>query len=135
METYKLVMPENLNHFGFLFGGYMLMWVDEIAWVAASLEYPAHRFVTIGMDHIEFRHGVREGTILRFVTTRTRVGNTSINYRVEVFSASPVKADPKTNQSGSPPNSDSSWGGPTDPIFFTTVTLVNVDADGKKKPL
>lgn len=144
METYKLVMPENLNHFGFLFGGYMLMWVDEIAWMAASLDYPAHRFVTIGMDHIEFRHGVRQGTILRFQTTRTRIGATSVNYLVEVFGASQNRSsDPKTPADGvsgeghpgrmSPAPAPSF--GPSDPIFSTTVTLVNVDESGRKKPV
>lgn len=29
MTSYKLVMPGDLNHYGFLFGGKMLMWVDE----------------------------------------------------------------------------------------------------------
>ena len=27
MTTYKLVMPGDMNHYGFLFGGKMLMWV------------------------------------------------------------------------------------------------------------
>jgi acyl-CoA hydrolase len=115
METFKLVMPENLNHFGFLFGGYMLMWVDEIAWMAATLEFPGEKFVTIGMDHVEFKHGVRQGTILKFVTTRTRTGNTSANFQVDVRSA---------GQTGS-----------GESIFSTTVTLVNVDENGLKKPL
>lgn len=41
MTTYKLVMPEDMNHYGFLFGGKMLMWideVDEVAGVAAFAE-------------------------------------------------------------------------------------------------
>jgi acyl-CoA hydrolase len=115
METFKLVMPENLNHFGVLFGGYMLMWTDEVAWMAAAMEFPGSRFVTIGMDHVEFRHGVREGTILRFQADRSRLGNTSVSYRVEVHNAC------------SGPDGEA--------IFSTTVTLVNVDATGRKKPL
>ncbi len=115
METYKLVMPENLNHYGRLFGGYMLKWVDEMAWVAATLDYPQHRFVTIGMDKVEFRHGVREGTILRLVADRTRIGTTSVSYQITVF---------KNDESA-----------PEQAIFSTTVTLVHVDAQGNKSPL
>jgi acyl-CoA hydrolase len=115
METYKLVMPENLNHYGMLFGGYMLKWVDEIAWVAATLEYPKHRFVTIGMDRVEFRHGVKQGTILRFQVEKTRVGSTSVSYQVYVY------REHETN--------------PDNSIFTTTVTMVNVDDFGNKKPL
>ena len=29
METHRLVLPEDLNQFGFLFGGRLLSWVDE----------------------------------------------------------------------------------------------------------
>ena len=36
MTTYKLVMPGDMNHYGFLFGGKMLMWVDEVACVDAN---------------------------------------------------------------------------------------------------
>lgn len=115
METYKLVMPENLNHYGRLFGGYMLKWVDEMAWVAATLDYPNHRFVTIGMDRVEFRHGVKEGTILRFVAERSRVGTTSISYQITVF----------RNHETDPQRA----------IFSTTVTMVNVDEDGNKTPI
>ena len=38
MMTYRLVMPEDMNHYGFLFGGKMLMWIDEVAGVAAFAE-------------------------------------------------------------------------------------------------
>ena len=29
MTTYRLVMPEDMNHYGFLFGGKMLMWIES----------------------------------------------------------------------------------------------------------
>jgi hypothetical protein len=29
MENHKLVLPEHLNQYGFLFGGNLLKWVDE----------------------------------------------------------------------------------------------------------
>ena len=32
MTTYKLVMPEDMSHYGFLFGGKMLMWIDEVSY-------------------------------------------------------------------------------------------------------
>lgn len=40
MTTCKLVMPGDMNHYGFLFGGKMLMWVDEVAWLSVSEDYP-----------------------------------------------------------------------------------------------
>jgi acyl-CoA hydrolase len=114
MENHKLVMPENLNHFGFLFGGYMLKWVDEIAWIAATLEYPGYTFVTIGMDEVVFKTSVREGTILKFTTTKTRVGRTSVDFQVHVTDGINTAADL---------------------IFSTTVTMVRVDEKGQKKQI
>jgi acyl-CoA hydrolase len=108
-------MPENLNHFGYLFGGYMLMWVDEIAWMAATLEFPSFTFVTIGMDKVEFKQSVREGTILKFRTERTRTGRTSVTYLVDVDAGTGVSLGLS--------------------IFSTHVTLVRVDESGQKTPL
>ncbi len=116
MDHHKLVMPENLNHYGFLFGGYILKWVDEVAWIAVSLDYPKCNFVTIAMDNVEFRKSVRQGTILKFTADRVRVGTTSVGYHVGVF-----------HETGQSSESVS--------IFSTTVTLVRVDDQGHKTPI
>ena len=116
MENYKLVLPEHLNHYGYLFGGTLLKWVDEISWIAASLDYPACKFVTVGMDKVEFRKSVREGTIIRFDVHRAREGTTSAQYTVNVFG--------KEISTGKEKN-----------IFSTNVTFVCLDGDGRKSPL
>lgn len=113
MQNFKLVLPENLNHYGYLFGGYMLQWVDEVAWIAATMDYPGCRFVTIGMDKVEFRESILEGTILRFDISKTRQGNTSVSYLVDVAK--------QGRENGS--------------AFSTTVTMVRVNGDGTKTPL
>lgn len=115
MENFKLVMPEHLNHYGFLFGGNLLKFVDEIAWIAASHEYPGYHFVTIAMDKVEFRKSVREGTILRFQSTKTHVGNTSVSFLVEVWRDVAVEQ--------------------RELVFSTSVTLVRVDDQGNKQPI
>ena len=33
INQYKLVLPEHLNHYGYLFGGNMLKWADEYSWI------------------------------------------------------------------------------------------------------
>ena len=111
METHRLVLPEDLNHYGFLFGGRLLRWVDEASWIAASLAFPACRFVTIGMDEVVFRHSVRDGTILSIRSEQQQVGSTSITYEVTVCLG---KA------------------GDGDPIFTTQITFVNVNEHGEK---
>ncbi len=116
MENHRLVLPEHLNHFGYLFGGHLLKWVDECAWIAATLDFPGCSLVTVAMDKVEFKRSVREGTILRFAVDRCRVGRTSVQYAVAVFRDVGDGAQPL-------------------PVFSTHVTLVHVDANGAKQPL
>ncbi len=116
MENHKLVLPEHLNHYGFLFGGYLLKWVDENAWIAASLDYPGCNFVTIGLDKVEFKKPVRQGSILTFIAKRINAGNTSVQYEVTVFRGN----DPA---------------GKKEMIFSTNVTVVRIDEKGNKIPL
>jgi len=40
MKHTKIVLPEFMNDQGFLFGGYLLKWVDEFAYVTVRLDYP-----------------------------------------------------------------------------------------------
>jgi len=112
MQSFKLVLPEHLNHYGYLFGGYLLQWVDETAYIAVSLDYPGSNFVTVAMDRVEFRKSIRQGAILRLEALRRRVGTTSVGYLVEVF-----------------------VGPSAEPVFSTQITFVNLGADGAKCPL
>ena len=109
-------MPEHLNHFGFLFGGDLLKWVDEYAWIAASLDYPGCNFVTIGLDRVEFRKSIKQGTILKFICEKSKEGNTSVQYSVNVF---------RCNDSGKG----------SELLFSTHVTFVRIDREGRKIPL
>ena len=113
METHHLVLPGDLNHYGFLFGGRLLAWIDEASWIAASLDYPHCQFVTVAMDTVEFHHSVRDGTILRITCNREREGNTSVCYSVTVIDE---KAGPHA-------------------IFSTRVTFVSVNDAGNKRPI
>ena len=116
MENYKLILPQHLNQYGYLFGGNLLQWADETAWIAASLDYPGCTFVTIAMDKVEFRKSVRKGAVLRLHVERSRVGNTSVQYTVNVFSDA-AKTEGQA------------------PIFSTNITFVRVDEEGRKQPL
>ena len=116
MENHKLVLPEHLNHYGYLFGGMLLQWVDEYAWIAATLEHPGCRFVTVAMDRVEFRKSVRQGSILRFQIRQSNLGKTSVEYEVVVFADDPDSGVEET-------------------IFTNHVTFVRLDPDGRKRPI
>lgn len=113
MQHYKIVLPADLNDYGSLFGGMLLKWVDEIAYIRVSLDFPGQHFVTIGLDNVEFKHPIREGQILRFECRKTRVGNTSVTYNVQVFGA---RYEPMSETV----------------LFENNITFVCVDSKGNK---
>ncbi len=116
MDHRKLVYPEFLNDHGTLFGGYMLKWIDEFAYITVNLDFPGNKFVTIGLDNVVFKHAVHHGEILRFAVNQKRVGTTSVEYAVEVY-----------GEKGA---------GQKDKILFqTNITFVNVSDDGLKEPI
>ncbi|MFO7534813.1 MAG: acyl-CoA thioesterase [Kiritimatiellia bacterium] len=114
--TYMLVRPEHLNHYGFLFGGNLLKWVDEVAWMAASRDFPTCLFLTVAMEQVEFKRRSGNGDLLRVEAEKNKQGHTSVHYRVEVFRKPPESAREEI-------------------IFSTIVTLVRVDAQGRKTAL
>ena len=112
MDHRKLVLPEHMNSQGSLFGGYLLKWLDEFAYITAQSEFPGRRFVTIAMNNVEFRHPIVCGQILRFTVTVRRLGTTSVEYEVDVF-------DDRSDQDGKV-------------LFATQITFVNLDGKGNK---
>lgn len=116
MENYKLVLPGDLNQNGYLYGGNLLKWIDEYAWIAATLDYPGSKFVTVALDKVTFKKGVTEGAILRFNIEKSFTGNTSVQYFVKVYCQNNCYAN-------------------LEMIFSTHITFVNLDENGEKKRL
>lgn len=114
MENHRLILPEDLNQFGYLFGGRLLAWVDEASWIAASLDFPLCRFVTVAMDEAIFRHSVQVGGILTIKSEKVREGTTSVTYEILVFRGKSEDAEP---------------------IFSTQVSFVNLNEEGQKTPI
>ena len=113
MQHYKIVLPEHLNDYGFLFGGNLLKWVDEIAYIRVSLDLPEQKFVTVGLDEVTFRHQIEKGQILRFQCEQTRTGKTSVTYSVQVYGERYQRKNNKV-------------------LFETHITFVCVNDDGNK---
>lgn len=116
MKNYKLVLPEHLNHYGYLFGGYLLHWVDEYGYITANLDFPGHRFVTIALDNVIFKKNIMLGSVLMFDINRSNLGNTSVSYNVKVYSDSIKSREEEL-------------------VFENRITFVNVDEAGKKQKI
>ena len=116
MDHHQLVLPEFLNDQGNLFGGYLLKWIDEFAYITVNLDYPGNRFVTIGLNNVVFKHAIKKGQILRFEVNQTRLGSTSVEYLVQVFGERELCERQKV-------------------LFETKITFVNVDEGDQKQPI
>lgn len=116
MDSYAIVRPEHLNHHGHLFGGAVLKWVDEYAWLTASLDYPGCRLVTMALSDVVFERPAVCGAILRFSVLPERFGTTSVSYRVTVLADEPGAQVEKT-------------------ILSTLITFVRLDESGNKAAL
>lgn len=116
MNHRKLVLPEHMNDQGSLFGGYLLQWLDEFAYITANLDFPGHRFVTIALNDVEFKHPIQCGQILRFCVSRDHLGKSSVRYLVEVFGEKLPDSEDKV-------------------LFATSISFVNVDAAGAKQTI
>ena len=114
MQHHKLVQPEHMNHQGSLFGGYLLMWIDELAYITATLQFPDRRFVTIAMDNVEFKNRVECGEVIVFYATLEHLGTTSLTYRISV--------------KGTRANTEQE-------LFTTKISFVCIDDQGNKKSI
>jgi acyl-CoA hydrolase len=116
MNTYAVVRQEHLTHHGYLFGGQLLKWVDEFAFIVASRDFTGRSLVTRAMDNIEFKTRVAPGSILRFSILPDRIGGTAVTYLAEVWADEPGASGEKL-------------------VFSVHITFVAVDETGAKAPL
>jgi acyl-CoA hydrolase len=116
VNNYTIVRFEHLNQHDNLFGGQMLSWVDEFAWLTAARDFPGYRLVTRAMDKISFEKNVPNGSILRFHILPCQKGSSSITYMVDVFADAPGAKGEVL-------------------VFGTKVTFVSISEKGEKVPL
>jgi len=105
-----------MNEQGALFGGYLLLWLDEFAYITACIDYRGNCFVTMGLKQVEFKHPIVLGEILRFSVIEARKGTTSVEYLVEVFGEKEAASD-RTE------------------LFATRISFVNIQHGGNKTPI
>jgi acyl-CoA hydrolase len=107
----EIVLPEDTNHRGSIFGGRVLALIDKCAAVAA-IRHVRGEVLTISMDTVEFRNPVVAGQILILNGWINGAFGSSMEMEVEVHSE-----DPSTGARA-----------------LTTrafVTMVAVDGDGR----
>ncbi len=106
-----MTMPKDTNQYGTIFGGVILSYIDQAGFVQAR-RHGAHRWVTVAMDRVEFKHPVLLGDVIVFYAMTTRTGTSSVTIQVE------VEAERYTD-------------GTCVPVTRASITLVSVGPDGR----
>lgn len=81
----KLVMPQDLNPHGNLFGGVMMAWMDKITAILA-MRVTGMNCVTVKVDEINFHNPVRLQDVVTLKAKVSKIGNSSITIAVEALS-------------------------------------------------
>ncbi len=77
-------MPADVNAHGDIFGGWIMSHVDIAAGIVAARRARG-RVVTVAVNEFVFKNPVFVGDLLSFYGDIVRVGNTSIEVKVEVY--------------------------------------------------
>lgn len=83
-EQQYLICPAHINHYGRLFGGQLLKWIDELAGIVAIRHCNAN-ITTAAIDNLQFKAPAYTGDMIVLQGRVTSVGRTSMEVRVDTF--------------------------------------------------
>lgn len=78
-----VMMPKDTNAMGTIFGGIILSYIDQAAFVEARRQCDKN-LATVALHEVKFIAPVYVGDLVSFYTETLRIGNTSITVRVTV---------------------------------------------------
>jgi acyl-CoA thioesterase YciA len=88
LEIRTIAMPADTNANGDIFGGWVVSQMD-LAAASYALKYTKGRAVTVAIDGMTFITPVHVGDLLSCYATVERIGNTSIQIRIETWVIDP----------------------------------------------
>ena len=83
-EQQYLICPAHINHYGRLFGGNLLKWIDELAGIVA-IRHCGSIVTTAAIDNLQFKAPAYTGDMIVLQGRVTYVGNTSMEIRVDTY--------------------------------------------------
>lgn len=81
----EMVFPEQTNHYGTLFGGQALAFMDKAAFIVAS-RYARRSVVTASSERCDFHVPVKQGHLVELHARVVATGRTSITVEVDLYS-------------------------------------------------
>ncbi len=86
-EQQYLIRPTHINHYGRLFGGQLLYWIDELAGIVA-IRHSGATVTTAAIDNLQFQAPAYEGELVVLQGQVTYVGRSSMEIRVDTYTES-----------------------------------------------
>ena len=83
-EQQYLICPAHINHYGRLFGGQLLKWIDELAGIVA-IRHCGSTVTTAAIDNLKFQAPAYTGDMIVLRGMVTYVGRTSMEVRVDTY--------------------------------------------------
>ena len=83
-EQQYLVCPAHINHYGRLFGGHLLKWMDELAGIVA-IRHCGGTVTTAAIDNLQFQAPAYTGDMVVLQGRLTYVGRSSMEIRVDTY--------------------------------------------------
>lgn len=83
-EQQYLICPAHINHYGRLFGGQLLKWIDELAGMVA-IRHCGCTVTTAAIDNLQFRAPAYTGDMIVLRGWVTCVGRSSMEVRVDTY--------------------------------------------------
>lgn len=83
-EQQYLVRPSHINHYGRLFGGELLKWIDELAGIVA-MRHSQAKVTTAAIDNLQFVAPAYLGDMIVLQGRVTSVGRSSMEIRVDTY--------------------------------------------------
>lgn len=86
--TRELVMPNQTNPHGTLFGGVMMSWIDKVAAMSAE-KYCQKAVVTASIDFLAFKSPLKAGDHAVIGALVNRTGRTSMEVGIKILKCNP----------------------------------------------
>ena len=83
-EQQYLICPAHINHYGRLFGGQLLKWIDELAGIVA-IRHCGCTVTTAAIDNLQFSAPAYSGDMIVLRGWVTCVGTSSMEVRVDTY--------------------------------------------------
>jgi len=92
----KIVLPNDTNPLNHLFGGRLLAWMDEIAYISAN-RHSRRVAVTASINNVSFNESIKLGDVVTLKAKVSRAFTSSMEVIIDVFVENKSTGEQKTS--------------------------------------